>query len=214
MFDQLYMLARGGVCIYSGPPQQIKPHLDKMPNDMASSDSTYPIEALINYSCLNHNEKSVQMLVQQTESQWSETERELSADTQLALDGVQRNRRQFSLRSTWILFRRYVAYFRGHLWPESAFFTFNYLIYGFSLRYVFDKAMIYDPGCLDISEDDTSTCQRNQANVEMLFQLINNFKFIFFFANFFQFFWVFQCSMSMLKEWKFFTNEHRNGKRC
>ncbi|OTF76311.1 hypothetical protein BLA29_013914, partial [Euroglyphus maynei] len=33
MFDQVYILARGGVCIFSGPPSQISDHLQQVSTD-------------------------------------------------------------------------------------------------------------------------------------------------------------------------------------
>ena len=214
MFDQLYVLARGGVCIYSGPPNQIRSHLAQIPEFVVHTDSSkYAIETLIKQSCLDHNQHAVQLLSghNNNKSKQDIFNHDLTTDTQMVLDGVQKIRQRFSLTTTYILFCRYLAYFRGHLWFESVFFSMNYLIYGFALRFFYEKSMIYIPGCLNINEDDTTMCRRTKESVEVIYQLLNNFKFNFFYTNFFLFFIVFQFSMSLLKELKYFANEHRNG---
>lgn len=205
MFDQLYILARGGVCIYSG---QYRHH--KL-SGIINADCKYAIETLIKHSCSNHHNLMVQKLVRHNDNHMQVKTSELLDDTQLVLDGVQKNRHRFSIRSSYILILRYLAYFIGHQWMESIFFAFNFFFYGFALRFFYERKMIYISGCLNIQEDDTSACRRTPENVEELYQLLNNFKFNFFYANFFLFFIVFQCSMSFLKELKFFKNEHRNG---
>ena len=50
LFDKLYVLAKGGVCIYSGPPQQIRSYLIRE-IDLKIPDQQPPIEALIRIAC-------------------------------------------------------------------------------------------------------------------------------------------------------------------
>ena len=49
LFDKLYVLSKGGVCIYSGPPQMIDSHLDK--NQIQIPADQPPIESLIKIAC-------------------------------------------------------------------------------------------------------------------------------------------------------------------
>lgn len=48
-FDKLYVLARGGVCIYSGPPSEIQEQLDQA--QFESDDEQPPIEVLVSIAC-------------------------------------------------------------------------------------------------------------------------------------------------------------------
>lgn len=48
-FDKLYVLAKGGVCIYSGPPSQIQERLDQAQYE--AFEEQPPIEALVSIAC-------------------------------------------------------------------------------------------------------------------------------------------------------------------
>lgn len=53
LFDQLYVLAKGGACIFSGPPSEIKPFLTKnlLQSAQFTNSKSPPIETLIKIAC-------------------------------------------------------------------------------------------------------------------------------------------------------------------
>jgi hypothetical protein len=51
MFDQLYVLAKGGHCVFSGRPNQLRSHLQECA--INCSDDVLPIEVLLKVSSKN-----------------------------------------------------------------------------------------------------------------------------------------------------------------
>jgi ABC-type multidrug transport system ATPase subunit len=48
MFDKLYVLAKGGICVFSGCPQDLKSHLEE--NDLICNEIQVPIEVSLKHS--------------------------------------------------------------------------------------------------------------------------------------------------------------------
>src|SRR5699024_3842638 len=130
----LYVLARGGVCVYSGPITQIQAHLEQI-TEIESTEPKFAIEMLIKHSCASHQDEIVQKLVSLTDQQYATATviTELKEQTQLVPDGVLPNRKRFSILSVFALSLRFIAYIRGYLWKEWAFAAFNFIGYGIVL---------------------------------------------------------------------------------
>ena len=205
--DQLYVLARGGICIYAGGPSKVYSFLTELP-DAKPSDPRYAIEDLIRISSCSIDNKLVQSMAKLVKTKNSKS---LPEETHLVPDGVQKNRRRFSLMVMYILTQRYFCYFRGTLWKFWLFFMINYFFYGISLRIFYDKSMVYYSGCISLEDDFNQICSRSQKSVDEMSLMLNNFKYNFFFATFFLFFILVQFSLNFLLELQLFTNEHRNG---
>ena len=215
MFDQCYVLARGGVSIYSGPPNQISQQLEKIPEINVDVDkSKFPIEQLIKYSSYAYNDSVVQKLVKLNEQQMlsSSDSQDLTEQTQLVIDGIQLNRPQFSLRSVSILCQRYMVYVKGYLWLSLMIYIGIYLFYGLILRVFFSDKIAYTSGCIDMEDDFNSTCNRNQERIDREMDLASNYRYNFYLNSIFLFIVVLQTSLNFSKESIYFFNEHRNGK--
>ncbi len=216
-FEHLYVLARGGVCIYSGgsTSEQMEQHLSSSSATAVSSSSDQsnsPIEVLIRHSCSGAEDRTVQRLVARSNLQWSSSNAwQLSQEAQLTPDGVQRNRTRFSLYSVYVAFLRYSVAFWQHLWKEYLLISANYLFYGVAIPLFYDRRMASLTGCFNLESDFNVLCSRDAQGVEVVFQLLNNFKYSFFFANFFMIFVLLQQALSFHKDLEVFTNEHRNG---
>ena len=64
MFDSVYVLAKGGVCVYSGLPQNLRQHLNECRIDC--NENQIPIEVLIKLSFKEMSDKNVRQLMQKT----------------------------------------------------------------------------------------------------------------------------------------------------
>ena len=212
MFDHLYVLAHGGVAIFSGPPTTISTHIGNIildsTTDMSNRNVEQPIETLIKYSCSGTQIESVQKLMANVLFIQPE---ELLEEAQLVTDGVVQNRNRFSFVSVYILFCRYLCYIRGHLWKEWLFYVIMYLGYAFVIRIFFDPDIALPSGCLNLEDDFNNTCARSHEALMEDKMLANSFKFNFFMSNMFQFLVLVQISLSFGKELIYFSNEHRNG---
>ena len=217
LYDQLYVLARGGVCIFSGLPAQIQSTLEQASasvNKSSTSFSPFPIENLIRQSCLGPEESINQALVELTRSHFSTTsfQAELSEQTALVADGVQHNRARFTAHSVVVLARRQLSYITAHLWKEWLFFALCSTAFGASLRLLYSADRISTvSGCLNL-EDDLSQCRaKNATDLEKEFALKDNLIYGNFFCAFYLMLVLLAGARSFLHDYELFSNEHRNG---
>jgi hypothetical protein len=63
-FDKLYVLAKGGVCVYSGPAQDLNKHLREC--DIICSEIQIPIEVLMKVASNGIKDDRVVKLVNKT----------------------------------------------------------------------------------------------------------------------------------------------------
>ena len=213
MFDQLYVLARGGICIYSGPPSQIQSHLNQIPK-LKQTESKFSIQELISHSCSDYDDALVQQLVTLNDRQYSNTKNQLTEDTQLVPDGVVHNRSRFTLYSVKILSLRYLSYIRGHLWFSQLFYNVNFLLFSFFLNQIFDPTIAQPSGCVNIDADDfTATCL-GSGSTEKVFemkQITNNYRYSFYMTSICMFNMVLHSALQFTAEFDILKNEHRNG---
>ncbi|KAH7637213.1 uncharacterized protein LOC124495078 isoform X3 [Dermatophagoides farinae] len=210
MFDQVYVLAKGGVCVYSGPPSDMRQHLTKV-SDRMDQDDIFPVEELIKYSCLSYDDPSVQDLVRLTNERILNDNLILLNETVPVLDGIPTNRNRFSLKSVWVLILRYAFYVRGYLWQLLCIMYCLYLGFGSALNIVFDHNMIYYDGCVDLLDDFNNTCNQTQDKDDEDFDLKASFIYAAFTNNMLFFLFLLQASIMFSKEIIFFRNEHQNG---
>lgn len=213
MFDQCYVLARGGVSIYSGPPNQISQHLSQVFEYSGNNlKGEFPIEQLIKYSSFNYTDPIVQKLVTFNEQLSLKDNKNLEDEVQQVIDGIQMIRTQFSLKSVAILCQRYLVYVKGYLWLSLIIYIGIYLFYGIILRIFFNEKIAYTSGCIDMEDDFNSACNRSQERLEREMDLASNYRYNFYLNAIFLFIVVLQTSLSFSKESIYFFNEHRNGK--
>lgn len=210
MFDQLYVLAKGGHCIFSGFPESITQHLSlALKTDFTAIENTTPIEMLIEYSCRGIENKIVKKLVQHQQQKMIPETKLL--ENQLILGEVLPNRVRFSPSSTIILLSRYLTYVRGYLWFEIIAFSCIYLGYAVALQFFFDASIALPSGCLDMESDFNNTCSRTpQMEVDERL-LENNFKYNIFTNNIFQFIVLIHTAITFGQEMAYFVSEHQNG---
>ena len=185
MFNQLYVLSRGGVCIYSGPPSLIREHLVqcsrtcsmfKSSNAQSSQSHNeeedydnqfrYPIENLIFHSCQSYNDSVVQQLSILTNNNLDHHSKLINIHP--VLEGVFQNRRRFSLNSVWLLSQRYLALFGAIQWLPMLFYMLNYLAFAYVLNQIFDPQIAQPSGCINMEEDFYNMDSENNV-LEQLF---------------------------------------------
>ncbi|KPM03255.1 ABC transporter sub-family G-like protein 5 [Sarcoptes scabiei] len=213
-FDQCYVLARNGVCIYSGEPGQIRHYLDRIPESLEPNrnEDRFPIETLIKYSCTGHRNPVVTHLVTETANAVAKLDQTLLADTVLVKDGVAFNRNRFSLRSFWILCRRYFLFLIRHQWFEWFVFIIIYMAIAFSLAYSYDASIAEPDGCLNLNDDFNEICgMKSEEKLLEELRLANSFKYLVFMVILYSFALCTQTMFTFSNELKYFINEHRNG---
>lgn len=212
LFDQLYVLARGGICVYSGTPGQVKTHLTSVP-EIDQSESKYAIEVLIKHSCAEIGNDIVRKLCLTNNQQFSSGDSaKLSNDTHSLLDGVTPNRVRFSLWSVYILLLRYCTFIRGFLWKPQLAMTCLYLVYSGALSLFFEASIANGSGCVSLEDDFNNTCLQSAEQALEGKQVENNLKYNIFSNSLFLAVVIMQSVASFYFDLLLFVNEHRNGK--
>ncbi|KAF7491659.1 ABC transporter G family member 40 [Sarcoptes scabiei] len=211
MFDQIYCLARGGVCLFSGSPAKIAENLFKIPdiNLPEPCGCTVTTEELMKYSCLSHDNLLVQKLRVLSDNEIIvEGEESLRKDLVLLPDGIQRNRPRFTMNSFRFLFYRYWIYQKNYLWLETISYMALYLFHAFMLRFLFNPSIVQTSGCVNL-EDDFKALASDRLQEQI--DLVNNSCFTILINVFFLLIFLVQSGFALTKEFVYFFNEHRNG---
>ena len=214
MFDQIYCLARGGVCIYSGTAGKIAENLRRIPeiNLPDSCSCTVVTEELMKYSCLSNEDPIVQSLCQLSDQRILNEEiryEEFEEDIVAVDDGIELNRPRFSLTSFWFLFFRNLMYQKNYLWLETVSYIVLYIYHGYLLRFVFNPKSVHTSGCVSFDEDFNHL---SPARLHEQIDLVNNTCYTILMNSFFLLIFLVQSSFALTKEFVYFFNEHRNGK--
>lgn len=209
------MLAGGGACVYSGPPTGIAAHLARVAT-IDLTESRYPIEILVRYSCLGADHPTVRRLIEAADDGKDCQE---FPETTLVCEAPHPPRIRFSLPSTGLLLRRYRHHFTGHLWTQAVAFVLIYTLWTLALHLFFDPSIAEVDGCFSVEEDfstsGSSVCQltanetARRAAVER--GLENNLKYNLFFNNGFYALVTMQTTFLFFGDLRVFLTEHRNG---
>lgn len=206
LFDSLYIMARGGVCIYSGPPKQLAPDLEKKLG-LTFGEETKPIEVAIKLACNGVDDAQVVTLANDY----------LAAEfaavvTQLGQLKVQKSSllssvKFFSLADLLTQTLRqlritFIASYRT-FFTQLLFYVFNLLVFSS----IFDHAMVYPKGCASIGVDLNSTCH---VSLEERFLITENINYLGY-TRFLQCFLI-GCSSCVVfaSMAKVFQSEYRN----
>ena len=210
-FDQLFVLSNTGHCVFSGPPTSISEHLSlALKIESSPLRVSTPIERLIEYSCKNTEDMLVAKLVEYQQRKTILVE-ELIERRCLVLGELLPNRVRFSLRSSLVLFSRYLVYVLSYRWIEILAFNFIYIGYGVALQFFFDATIALPSGCLNMEADFNNTCSRTAQMAIEERLLENNFKYNIFTNNIFQFIVLIHTSITFGQEMAYFASEHQNG---
>ncbi|XP_046916133.2 uncharacterized protein LOC124496639 isoform X1 [Dermatophagoides farinae] len=212
LFDQVYILARGGVCIFSGPPSQISDHLQQVCNDEnGDGDDKFAVEEMMKYSSLNHLEQQIKTLVQATNESILENQSDdqLLTDTRYILDGPQMNRTRFSLQSIRILIKRQLYFYIGSLMARFLILavTIFAILNGLIIKSLIDPDIAYRNGCISLDED-LLNCNRS---IDESLELYISFQYMMYCLDNFGIICFIFFAMIFTSQRKLFQIEHRNG---
>ena len=208
MFDKLYVLSKGGICVYSGPPQQLNTHLSGC--GIICNEFQTPIEVLLKYSSIGIEDKHVLNLVNKTSIEKDVILIRCKDETILFPDGILNKSKRFKLIDLWILLLRTTTYTYRYFWKFLLIQFLLYIGFGYFLTLLFDKEMSKPSGCISF-EEDLENCNKTTDKLKEESLLAQNIKFIFMATVLAVEFQFLSTTMSFTYEMKVFLNEHRNG---
>jgi len=209
MFDKLYVLAKGGICVFSGCPQDLKSHLEE--NDLICNKTQVPIEVLLKHSSNGSKDNYAISLAEKASNEKFSILSRCEDETCLFPDGIQFKSKKFKLIDLWILFLRTMTYTYRFFWKLLLLFMFSYLIFGYYLTVFFRNDIGNPSGCISFEEDFNSTCNKSLAKIEEEALLSQNLSYTAIVISLVFNLQVIATTMTFTSEFKIFYNEHRNG---
>ena len=144
LFDQLYVLATGGQCVYNGHPSVLKQHLVEC--HIPLMDYQVPIEELIKVASHNSNYDLVNKLVNKTFDSSCKEEIWTNQGKIIKRSFTQKNK-AFSFNDLLILFRRTIKNEIIGGWKVQLGFIISILLGVLLILYLFPNDIGDDPGC-------------------------------------------------------------------
>ncbi|CAG2118656.1 unnamed protein product, partial [Medioppia subpectinata] len=115
LFDMLYILAKGGVAVYSGPPRGLRSHLDQC--NIQCNENQIPIEVLIKLSANGFSDEKVMELSQKTNQIINKYIERIRTELDISSVGIVTNFKHFSITEFLYLLSRAVTRLWRHEWP-------------------------------------------------------------------------------------------------
>ena len=165
MFDSVYVLAKGGVCVYSGLPQNLRQHLNECRIDC--NENQIPIEVLIKLSFKGITDNSVQQLVHKTQ----ENRKVLNFDNLMKREGnLNIESKPFKIIDFWYLLIRYL--YRNYVSQRKTLFTILLLFSGFItfIAKCFNPKISETNGCFHLNASSNMTCLETEDEKSILSQ--------------------------------------------
>jgi hypothetical protein len=209
MFDKLYVLAKGGNCVYSGRPQDLNTHLNEC--DIKCSEFQVPIEVLLKHACNGSENKQVMKLAENTSKEKQTILSRCENEAQLFLNGIQFKSKRFKLIDFWYLLLRVMTYTYRYYWKLLVFKLVLFTTFGYALTLFFRSDIGKASGCISFGHNFNQTCHKTVERLEeesLLFQNISYNLLVVMIITFQQ---IVITTLTFTTEVKMFLNEHRNG---
>jgi len=212
LFDKLYVLSKGGVCIYSGSPGAIKSILEQN-TDLLLSDKSPPIETLLKVGCSNGSNSNLVSLSEYQNEEFHSVSSAISAHSTTLLTPSLRSK-HFSLRDFLYqisrLFRvTFISSYRIQL-----FFIALFLFYFLLLSTMFHNQMANYSGCFPVHNFTMTSSSNCIEIIETDILLRENLTFLNYALIYAGVVCVISSAVFFGANVKVFRSEHRNRKSC
>ena len=199
MFDSVYVLAKGGVCVYSGLPQNLRQHLNEC--RIECNENQIPIEVIIKLSFNGLSDENVVKLI-------SKTELKNSIQTNNLIPITPPAGKKFKIIDFWTLLSRFLL---SYYWNNSEYFIHIILIQ--TLISVFVSQLFSDKisetnGCFSFNNTSSQTCFEEEDHKKLLSQ---NQSLLFFTSMISAVFMSFIITDVYGRSLTIFRTEYRNG---
>ena len=209
IFDSVYVLAKGGVCVYSGLPKNLRPYLNECRIDC--NENQIPIEVLIKLSFKGMSDKNVRQLMQTTNN--SQNIKELNSEldkTQEFLKtkkGFKNKSKNFKIIDFWylmirFLYRNYVSQLNSILKTLIVFSAMNIFIINAS-----NEKITEIDGCFEPNITTNISCIEREDNKSILNQ---NQNLLFISMQFNYIVLIIIQTSGYIQDFQIFRTEHKN----
>ena len=210
-FDKLYVLAKGGVTIFSGRPHKLRSHLNEC--HIHCTQSQIPIEVLLKIAAKGYSDEKVIQLSDKTNNNLKEYDKRIDKELKHFPNGIPIRMKKFSFEELNALLMRSIAYTLKHNWKLVFGLIVVSLSYVIFVRLLFDFDMEGPDSCIDlISNTTTLGCLRTIADLTKNKFIEYNTTFLSVCTLVPAILQLFVTSFSFSSEIRIFNNEYRNCK--
>ena len=204
MFDNIYVLAKGGVCVYSGPPSSLRQHL--IDCEIECNETQIPIEVMLDMSAKEKTNPKLQNLVQKSRIECKDIK---NTQNLKQTNRIQNPRKGLYFIDFYLLIKRNISVIYRRKWFELLIQIGIYLIIGFMVKFTVNEEITKPDGCLDLSS--ALSCETTSEDIRN-FSLINqNLRYNYFFVFLISCFVMSMSTVNFRTEFKILRNENRNG---
>jgi hypothetical protein len=206
MFDKLYVLAKGGICVFSGPPQELGLHLNEC--GIFCTEFQFPIEVLLKIASNGKNDNQVIELANKTSEEKVNLLKRCGNETHLFPDGIPFESKNFSLIDMWYLLLRTMTNTYISQWKSLITQFLFYIFFALITTKIFNSEIGKPDGCFSFLFNPNTSCYK-QLNDDSL--LDQNTKFHFFTTIMVMIIQLSVTTLTFATDIKIFMNEHQNS---
>jgi ABC-type multidrug transport system ATPase subunit len=210
LFDKIYVLSKGGICVYFGSPQNINSYLKEC--DIKCQEFQKPIEVLLRHVCNGVKNEQVIKLSRNALKQKEKILKRCSVETKLFPEGIHFISKRFKLIDFWNLLMRTVTYTYRYFWKFLLLQFVFYVFLAVAMKQFFDPDMGKPSACISFDDDFENTCNKTSDKIEEEFLLTQNLTYNIFLITMVTFVQMVTTTMTFTSEVNIFLFEQRNGK--
>ena len=204
MIDKLYVLAKGGVAVYSGTPQQLPNHMRSC--GIVCNAYQVPIEHLVTIASKGNEDKDVYHLLNKTNRDINEMTENIENET--ILKRIRRKNKSFSFKDITILLSRSVTEIYYYEWKIYLFKLIVVIMSALVITSGFDRYVGKADDCFAFGSVDPRSCFEL---LELDDLVLKNICLLFIFI------WILQLTQCVISgtglniKFKTFQNEQQNS---
>ena len=154
MLDKLYVLAKGGVCVYSGSVPYLTQHMRNC--DIVCNAYQVPIEHLVTIGAKGHDDRTVTALTSKTNEDFRQNYRSIIKRTKVSR--IEPIRKAFSWKDLKIVMSRALVIVRFEDWRTLMIKMVSIIATAFVVIVAFDKYIGRAEDCFSWTEPDPRSC--------------------------------------------------------
>ena len=203
-FDKIYVLAKGGICLYSGVPNNLRQHFNEC--SIQCNENQVPIEILLKIAS---NYDKNQILSQKTVECNHEFIEEYLNENMISIFGKRISKR-FKIIDFYYLLLRTMLYTYKCQWISLLFQIIIFQLMALTMKTHFNSDMTEPDGCIELGFGGGCNQTFKDIRDENLIQM--NLKYHIIIMASIAYAISIITSITFCSEYKIFKNEQKNGK--
>jgi hypothetical protein len=205
-FDKLYVLAKGGVCVYSGSPHELNPYLREC--QIVCNEIQVPIEVLLRVASEGVQDEQVRKMANKSLEKRQSILNRCQKEAKLFPDGIEFKSKSFKFIDFWYLLLRIMTETYVSNWKLCLTQLLFHLFFPMIIGKMYSPDIGKPNGCFDFLFNSNTSCYEDLRDNKLLDQ---NTKFIYAISIFFLFIQLSYTILTFPKEVKIFVNERQNS---